>query len=45
MRVGWVFIAMGVALAAVGQHMDAYVFGVFLVVCGLAIFMLKGKSA
>jgi hypothetical protein len=42
MRTGLVFITVGVVSAAVFQHTDAIVMGVFAVVCGLLLLGVKG---
>jgi hypothetical protein len=42
MRVGGVFILMGIAGAVIWRHADAIVFGALLVVCGLLMLRLKG---
>jgi hypothetical protein len=41
-RVGGIFILLGLGCAVVGRHADAIVFGGLLVVCGLAMLRLKG---
>ena len=41
-RAGWILVLMGVGSAVIGQHMDAYVMGALLVVCGLLALRLKG---
>jgi hypothetical protein len=41
-RVGGVFILMGIAGAVIWRHADAIVFGALLVVCGLLMLRLKG---
>ena len=41
-RTGLVFITVGVVSAAIFQHTDAIVMGVFAVVCGLLLLGVKG---
>jgi hypothetical protein len=42
-RVGWVFIALGVGSALLYQHLDSVVWGGFMVLVGVALLMLKDK--
>jgi hypothetical protein len=42
MRTGYLFMIIGAACAVLGQNLDAYVFGGFVVVCGLLLLLLKG---
>jgi hypothetical protein len=41
-RVGGIFITLGLLSAVIGRHADAIVFGALLVVCGLMMLRLKG---
>jgi hypothetical protein len=42
-RVGWVFIGLGVGSALLYQHLDSVVWGGFMVLVGVALLMLKDK--
>lgn len=42
MRTGYAFMIVGVLCAAIGQNVDAYVFGAFTVVCGVLLLRVKG---
>jgi hypothetical protein len=42
MRTGYVFMIVGALAAAIGQNVDAYVFGAFVAVCGLLLLRVKG---
>ena len=42
-KAGWVFIALGVASAAFGQHAEAYVMAVAFIVIGLLVLNVKEK--
>ena len=42
MRTGYAFMLIGVLCAAIGQNVDAYVFGAFAAVCGLLLLRVKG---
>jgi hypothetical protein len=40
--VGYAFMIIGTFAAVIGRNMDAYVFGAFVVVCGLLLLRVKG---
>lgn len=42
MKTGWVFILLGVGSAILGQHMEAYVMALALVLVGLMTLRVKG---
>ena len=41
-KTGWVFILLGVGSAILGQHMEAYVMALALVLVGLMTLRVKG---
>jgi hypothetical protein len=41
-RVGWAFTILGGLTIVIGQHMDALVWGGFMIVAGLLMLRLKG---
>jgi hypothetical protein len=43
-KVGWFFIALGLAMGAIFQHADAYVFGVGMLLFGAWVLSVREEA-
>ena len=45
MKVGWIYVGIGVGSAVVFQHLDSLIFGAFVVAIGVWMLLVKEKQA
>ena len=45
MKVGWIYIGVGVGSAVLFQHLDSLIFGGFVVAVGVWMLLVKEKEA